>query len=52
MSLLDTIAETALEAVQKRFYGVAMGIVTDTKDPLFQGRIKVKLPWFIDAFPL
>ena len=47
MSLLDTIAETALEAVQKRFYGVAMGIVTDTKDPLFQGRIKVKLPWFI-----
>lgn len=47
MSLMAEIAETALDAVQKRFYGVAVGIVTDVLDPLLQGRIKVKLPWFI-----
>ena len=47
MNLQGEITETALEAVQKRFYGVAVGIVTDVFDPLMQGRIKIKLPWFI-----
>jgi uncharacterized protein involved in type VI secretion and phage assembly len=47
MNLANQVSETALEAVQKRFYGVAVGVVTDVLDPLMQGRIKVKLPWFI-----
>jgi uncharacterized protein involved in type VI secretion and phage assembly len=46
MSLLNKMAETDLESVQKRFYGIGTGIVTDVVDPLLQGRIKVKLPWF------
>jgi uncharacterized protein involved in type VI secretion and phage assembly len=47
MNLHNEISETALDEVQKRFYGVAVGIVTDVMDPTMQGRIKVKLPWFI-----
>jgi len=46
MSVLKDIAQTSMEEVQNRFYGVAIGIVTDVLDPLMQGRVKVKLPWF------
>jgi uncharacterized protein involved in type VI secretion and phage assembly len=41
--------ESIVEATQKKFYGVAVGTVTDVLDPLGQGRVKVKLPWFNDA---
>lgn len=30
--------------------GVAVGVVTDTKDPQSAGRVKVKLPWLGDDF--
>src|SRR5882724_484821 len=33
-----------------RFTGVAMGIVTNNKDPDGLGRVKVKLPWLDDRF--
>jgi uncharacterized protein involved in type VI secretion and phage assembly len=36
--------ESAMEGVEKRFYGVAVGIVTSNLDPL--GRVKVRMPWF------
>jgi uncharacterized protein involved in type VI secretion and phage assembly len=32
-----------------RFYGVTIGIVTNTKDPDGLGRVKVALPWLADA---
>jgi phage baseplate assembly protein gpV len=35
-----------IDAAQKKFYGIAIGTVSDTLDPLGQGRVKVKLPWF------
>ena len=38
--------ESILEATQKKFYGVTIGIVTDIDDTLGQGRVKVKLPSF------
>ena len=30
---------------ESRFYGVALGVVTNNKDPDKLGRVKVKLPW-------
>jgi uncharacterized protein involved in type VI secretion and phage assembly len=41
---LFSTLERALEGVQKRFYGVAVGIVTNNQDQL--GRVKVRMPWF------
>jgi uncharacterized protein involved in type VI secretion and phage assembly len=35
-----------VQAAQQKFYGIAIGTVSDTLDPLGQGRVKVKLPWF------
>ncbi|MGH3943136.1 MAG: phage baseplate assembly protein V [Pseudonocardiaceae bacterium] len=34
--------------VDGRFYGVAIGIVTNNKDPDGLGRVKLKLPWMSD----
>lgn len=48
MSLLDEITQAAVDRVQNRFYGVAIGIVSNVDDPLFQGRVKIRLPWFND----
>jgi uncharacterized protein involved in type VI secretion and phage assembly len=31
-----------------RFYGLALGVVTNNKDPDGLGRVKVKLPWLAD----
>lgn len=41
--------ESIIEAAQRRFYGLAVGVVTDVVDPLGQGRVKVKLPWFNES---
>jgi len=41
--------ESIVEATQKRFFGVSIGVVSDTLDPLGQGRVKVKLPWFTES---
>ena len=41
--------ESIIEASQKKFFGVAVGIVSDVLDPLGQGRVKVRLPWFNES---
>jgi uncharacterized protein involved in type VI secretion and phage assembly len=41
--------ESIIESTQERFYGVAVGLVVDVLDPLGQGRVKVRLPWFNEA---
>lgn len=33
-------------STDRRYYGVAEGLVTDVYDPLKEGRVKVKFPWF------
>lgn len=33
-------------STDKRFYGVAHGIVTQVEDPAKEGRVKVQFPWF------
>lgn len=43
------VVESIIEATQRRFYGVTIGVVIDINDPLGQGRIKVKLPWFSES---
>lgn len=48
----DTVE--ALEALRHhaptaRWYGVHVGLVSDVKDPDGLGRVKVKLPWIVDA---
>ncbi|MCO5188694.1 MAG: phage baseplate assembly protein V [Anaerolineae bacterium] len=35
---------------EPRFYGVAVGIVTNNQDPEGLGRIKVKVPWLSDEY--
>jgi uncharacterized protein involved in type VI secretion and phage assembly len=36
-------------AVDQRFFGVSIGVVTNNKDPDGLGRVKVKLPWLADT---
>ena len=33
---------------QTRFFGVAVGIITDNKDPQKQGRVRMQFPWLSD----
>jgi len=35
-------------ALDKRYFGVAIAIVTDNVDPDSQGRVKVRFPWYDD----
>ncbi len=35
-------------ALDKRYYGVVIGVVTDLLDPDNQGRVKVRFPWYDD----
>jgi len=39
---------TALPGTDERFFGVAIGIVTNNKDPDGLGRVKASLPWMAD----
>src|SRR5262245_61660602 len=43
---LFSAVQSVVEATQKKFYGIAIGTVSDVLDPLGQGRVKVRLPWF------
>jgi uncharacterized protein involved in type VI secretion and phage assembly len=47
MNLIDVLGSGQLTPADAsgRIYGVAVGIVTDNKDPDSRGRVKVKLPW-------
>lgn len=49
-SLLDTVEET-ISAIQRKFYGVAVGRVINLLDPMTLGRVQVQLP-FIDSVDL
>ena len=42
------ISQSRTRTTDKRYYGIAEGIVTDVNDPQKEGRIKVKFPWFDD----
>lgn len=46
-SLLDLLAPASHQD-QGKFYGVAIGIVTDNQDPDKMHRVKVKFPWLSD----
>jgi uncharacterized protein involved in type VI secretion and phage assembly len=49
MSDLSTLAGIFSRPGQdERFYGVTIGIVTNTQDPEKLGRVKLKLPWLSD----
>ena len=39
------VAETPLVAGGTPIYGATVGVVSDSNDPLKQGRVKVQLPW-------
>ena len=41
---LLSILERAIEGSERKFYGLAVGIVTNNLDQL--GRVKVRMPWF------
>lgn len=41
-------ALTAPPSASERFFGVAIGIVTNNKDPEGLGRVKTSLPWMAD----
>jgi uncharacterized protein involved in type VI secretion and phage assembly len=45
MDLSDELLWQENEAKAKNIYGVAIGIVTNNKDPEKLGRVKVSLPW-------
>jgi uncharacterized protein involved in type VI secretion and phage assembly len=41
-------ALTALPGTDERYFGVAIGVVTNNKDPEGLGRVKTSLPWMAD----
>lgn len=44
------VAETPLVAGGTPIYGASVGVVSDSNDPLKQGRVKVQLPWLADDY--
>jgi uncharacterized protein involved in type VI secretion and phage assembly len=45
-----TISDPAPDRANACFWGVAVGVVTNNKDPDGLGRVKVSLPWLADGF--
>lgn len=37
------------QSLDRRLYGVCVGLVDDNNDPLHEGRVKVRFPWLDDA---
>jgi phage baseplate assembly protein gpV len=51
MTFLEELAggfEESIERLNRKFYGVVVGIVRSTSDPLNLGRLQLKFPWLDD----
>jgi hypothetical protein len=46
--LLDSIRDT-IDDIQQKFYGVAVGTVINSLDPMAMGRVQVQLPFIDDV---
>ena len=46
--MISSAPEMSFMEREPRVYGVANGVVTNNKDPLGMGRVKVKFPWLSD----
>ena len=44
----DALSTLLSPSQANRFYGVAIGVVTNNQDPEGMGRVKVRLPWLTD----
>jgi phage baseplate assembly protein V len=49
--LAQLAARLFTEAPEERIHGVALAVVTDSVDPLGEGRVQLRLPWLPGAEP-